>query len=108
MKKHITTIFLLALSLNFVPVLVHEASARIELVDVEAQQIKVTFSDNYNSLCVTGAAGKVLRVYNILGVPVTTYKIDGNEKTIDLSNLSVGAYLIKVGDVTKKIKLRSR
>lgn len=106
MKKHITTIFLLALSLNFVPALVHEVSARIELVDVESQQIKVTFSDN--SLCVTGAAGKVLRVYNILGVPVTTYKIDGNEKTIDLSNLSSGAYLIKVGDVTKKIRLRSK
>lgn len=107
MKKHITTIFLLALSLNFMPALVHEASARMELVEVEKQQINVVVGSD-NSLCVTGAAGRVLRVYNILGVPVTTFKIDGNEKTIDLNNLSSGAYLVKVGDVTKKIRLRSK
>lgn len=50
------------------------------------------------------AQGQVLEVYNITGVPVMKVRIDANDKTVQL-NLGRGCYLIKVGNVTRKITL---
>ena len=78
------------------------ASVLIDLVEVE-QSVKVTCAGS--QLIVTGAAGKTLRVYNLIGVEVMSVKIDNSEKTVDLSHLPKGVYPVKVGNVTKKVNL---
>jgi len=104
--RHILTISLLTLMLNSMPAFIADASARIELIDVEAQQVKISFRGNV--VCVTGAIGKTLHVYNLIGMEVMTVKIDSQEKYIDLSHLPKGAYPVKVGNVSKKINLLGR
>ncbi len=85
------------------PALPAEASSRVELIDIEAQQINIAFRGN--TVCVTGAMGKTLHVYNLIGMEVMTVKIDSQEKYIDLSHLTKGAYPVKVGNLSTKINL---
>ena len=44
-------------------------------------------------------------VYSVTGECVATYRIDGEDKTIALSQPK-GVYIIKVGKVARKISLR--
>ena len=44
-------------------------------------------------------------IYNITGVKVASYKVDSAEKTITL-NLEKGYYIVKVGDVARRILVR--
>lgn len=96
-------LLIICLLFNIMPALPAEASSRIELIDVETQQINIAFHNNV--VCVTGAMGKTLHVYNLIGMEVMTVKIDSQEKYIDLSHLPKGAYPVKVGNVSKKINL---
>ena len=50
------------------------------------------------------ACGKTLQVYNVTGALVATYRIDSDDKTITL-NVGRGCYIVKVGDVTRKITI---
>ena len=50
------------------------------------------------------AKGHVHEAYNITVVPVMKVSIDANHNTMQL-NLGRGCYLIKVGNVTRKITL---
>ena len=103
MLRKITIIFSLIFTLTFMPALQNTASARIELNDVE-MPIKIDLSGT--TLSVSGAQGKVLHIYNLLGVEIMAVKIDSNLKSFDLSVLSRGIYLVKVGNVSKKINIQ--
>ena len=106
MAKRIYTTILLALTLTFVPAMVTSASARIELSEIDTQQIKIVL--NGNTLTVSGAAGKTTYIYNLVGMPVLSIKIDSAEKNIDLSNLKKVVHIVKIGNISKKINLLSR
>lgn len=103
MTKKILFTLTLAMALNFVPALIDEASARIELTDFEVQQPAIRQAGSY--LIISGAVGKTVYVYNLLGIQLMSIHIDSQEKRIDLSSLPRGIYPIKIGNFTKKIQL---
>ncbi len=82
------------------------ASARIELSEMDVQTIKVV--QRGNAIVVTGAQGKTLRIYNLIGVELASVQIDSQEKRIDLSRFAKGIYPVKVGGISKKIHLNGR
>lgn len=90
----------------FMPALQTTASARIELSEIEVQQIKI--EQVGNSVVIYGAAGKIVYVYNLIGVKVMSVPVDAAEKKIDLSNLGKGIYPVKVGNVSKKVHISRR
>ena len=77
-----------------------------ELDDIsEVDVTGVAISINGNQVHVTGAAGQTLEVYNIAGVRVGSYKIDSDDKNLNL-NLAKGCYILKVGKVVRKVSIR--
>lgn len=103
MTKKLLYTLVLAVALNFVPVLLNEANARVELTDFEVQQPSIRQSGA--TLIVSGAVGKTVYVFNLLGIQLSAIYIDSQEKRIDLSTLPRGIYPIRIGNFTKKIKL---
>ena len=100
--RRILLTFLFALSLMAVLPQRMSAAANIEIIDNDFQQITVTVT-SAGVLHVTGAGGLVLQVYNVLGVRVASIKVEGNDKRIDL--LKSGCYIVKVGNVVRKISI---
>lgn len=75
----------------------------IQLVDIEATEINIYLQGS--TLHVVGAAGQDLYIYNITGVRVMSIKVDGADKAYSL-NLPKGCYIVKVGNVVRKISIR--
>jgi hypothetical protein len=103
MAKQILTILSLTMALTFMPCMQNTASARVELSEIE-QPVKIELTGN--TLAVSGAQGKVLHIYNLIGVEILVAKIDSNLKYFDLSNLPKGIYPVKVGNISKKISIQ--
>lgn len=102
MAKHILSILFLAVLLLF-PARKVGAMPAVELVEADFLPVNITV--NGSALRVTGAAGLALYVYNVTGVRVMSLKVDGTDKTYSL-NLPQGCYIVKVGDVVRKISIR--
>lgn len=62
------------------------------------------FFDGSN-LRVTNASGQNLYIYSITGVRVMGIKVDGDDKIFKL-NLQRGCYIVKVGNVVRKISVK--
>lgn len=105
MIKRIFTCIMFLLTLTFMPGLVSNASARIELSEVSEPTPKVVLAKD-NILVVTGAAGKTLNVYDLVCNKLMTVVIDSSEKRIDLSQLGKGIYIAKVGSTSKRVLLK--
>lgn len=99
-RKLLISLSLVA-ALNFIPAVQTTASARIELSDNESQGTKI--EQRGNSVIISGAAGKMVYIYDIVAVVKKVVAIDAPEKRIDLSQLPKGVYLIKVGNDSKRI-----
>nr|WP_295351358.1 T9SS type A sorting domain-containing protein [uncultured Prevotella sp.] len=95
--------FLFAVSLLAVLPQRMSAAVNIEIIDNDFQQVAVTVNGN-GVLHVTGANGLVLQVYNVLGVRIASIKVEGSDKRIDLP-LKSGCYIVKVGNVVRKISI---
>ncbi len=80
------------------------AAPAIEIVDIESEAITISVSGE-SVLRVTGAAGQTLHIYNVTGVRVMSIKVDGSDKSYNL-NLTRGCYIVKVGNVVRKISIR--
>ncbi len=76
----------------------------IEVVDIESDNVSVSLTSE-NVLRVVGAAGQTLHIYNVTGVRVMTIKVDGSDKSYTL-NLTRGCYIVKVGNVVRKISIK--
>lgn len=101
-KKVLPYIF--ATSLLFVVPQRILAATNIEIIDNDFMQVNITVLSN-GVVHVTGANGQMMQVYNVLGVKVASIKVEGNDKRIELP-LKSGCYIIKVGDVVRKISIR--
>lgn len=100
MPKGLRVIFLSAL-LMAAPITVMAE----EMLDSPVEEVKgVTLSTSGRSVRVIGAHGKVLNIYDLAGVRVASYRIEGNDKTFEL-NLS-GCYILKVDKVVRKVSFR--
>ena len=52
-----------------------------------------------------GARGEEREVYNVAGVRVMSVKVEGAERSFELS-LPKGCYIVKVGKVVRKISVK--
>lgn len=55
---------------------------------------------------VLGANGETLNVFNLAGVQVASYRIDSSDKTVNLNKLGKGCYILKVGNIARKVSIR--
>lgn len=102
MKKQIFTLAMVSSVLLGMPLHV-VASTGVEVVEQSLQDINITLAGN--NLHVTGANGQTLYIYKVTGVCVQTFKVEGMDKRYEL-NLPKGCYIVKVGDVVRKISIR--
>mgnify|MGYP003457804270 FL=1 len=65
----------------------------------------ITISVVGSNVHITGANGKTLYIYNVTGMCVDSFKIEGADKRYEL-NLPKGCYILKVGNTVRKISLR--
>ena len=79
------------------------ANNAIEIVDNDIIGITVTVSES--TLRVTGATGLTLSIYNIAGVHVQSFRVEGADRRYEL-NLPKGCYIVKVGKVVRKISIK--
>lgn len=74
----------------------------IELLEQEIQSVVISVTNNV--LHVTGANNQMLYIYNVAGVRIMSFKVEGNDKHYEL-NLNKGIYIVKVGNTVRKISL---
>lgn len=73
---------------------------------VESEVTQVILTVNGNIVRVQYApTNSALEIYNILGVKVSSYKIDSPDKTLTL-NLPKGCYILKIGDIVRRITIK--
>lgn len=100
MNRKLFTTALLALFLS-APIC---ASAEEMLASPE-QETVITMTVSGNNVHINGAEGETLDIYNLAGVKVKSIHIESADKTITL-NLSKGCYILKIGDVARKMSIR--
>lgn len=76
--------------------------AQSEKDGVEVEVRRITITANGRAAHVTNGSGCSLEIYNLTGVKIATVSIDTDDKRINLP-LSKGCYLLKVGDVVRKV-----
>jgi hypothetical protein len=74
-------------------------------IETEQQQAVVIIV-NESTIHIKNAEKQVLEIYNLAGVKVSTIKIDSTDKTIELSSLPKGCYILKVGKTARKCYLK--
>lgn len=73
----------------------------IEWADLDVADINLNYAGGV--MHITGASGQVVRIYNVAGVTIKTFRIEGNDKRVNLP-LADGIYVVKVGNTfTRKI-----
>lgn len=108
MRKTLLSIMTLAALLLGTPAAMHASTSTsaVEMIDLDQQDITLTY--NGGTMHITGANGLVVKVYNLAGIAVKTFKVDGQDKRINLP-LADGVYIIKVGpSYTRKITVNHR
>ena len=82
------------------------ATSAVEMIDFDVQDISVTYANGV--MHITGANGMVVKVYNLAGIAVKSFMVEGQDKRISVP-LSDGVYIIKVGpSFTRKITVNRR
>ena len=79
------------------------ANSAIEIIDNDF--VGITISVSESTLRVIGAAGLTLSIYNVAGVHVQSFRVEGADKRYEL-NLPKGCYIVKVGKVVRKISIK--
>ena len=102
MTKYLLKISFLALMLLGTPVMLN-AVPSIEISENDMNTVEISFDGS--ELYVNNANGLVLSIYNVTGVRVMQTKIEGPAKRISL-NLPKGCYIVKVGNVARKISVK--
>lgn len=76
----------------------------MEVVGINDFQ-SITITVKGKSLYISGANGMNLQIFDLAGVCVKNTKIEGAEVKFDLA-LSKGCYMVKVGNVVRKVFIR--
>ena len=75
------------------------AASSIEIIDNDIATV------SESTLRVTGASGLMLTIYNVAGVHVQSFRVEGADRHYEL-NLPKGCYIVKVGKVVRKISIK--
>lgn len=78
----------------------------VQKAPIETEQQAVVIIVNESTIHIKNAEKQVLEIYNLAGVKVSTIKIDSTDKTIELSSLPKGCYILKVGKTARKCYLK--
>ena len=100
--KYIYTI-IFALGLTVTVSAAPSAICNVEIIEQEQQP--TVYVSNESTLHVANANGQMLYIYNVAGVRVQSFKVEGMDRTYEL-NLPKGCYIIKVGKTVRKISVR--
>ncbi|WP_077197266.1 T9SS type A sorting domain-containing protein [Prevotella ihumii] len=103
MKKKIFTLLLALATISFV--MPHEVMAKTSLELIDQDFNAVTISVSGSVLHIEGANDEMLYIYNVTGVRVMSIKVEGQDKRYNLG-LPRGCYIVKVGNVVRKIFIR--
>ncbi|MBR7029603.1 MAG: T9SS type A sorting domain-containing protein [Bacteroidaceae bacterium] len=104
MKK---TILIISLIFSLIAVPRVATAESLSLNDPEsvfAVQNDVKIIVRGNTLRITGAAGMVVDIYNVTGQKVKSIRLGANDETIN-TGLPRGCYIVKVGDLVRKVSL---
>lgn len=100
------TLFLLLLFTTLIHFPTVSAQEGKKSVAIENEQTPLVLSVNGNNVRVQNASpGSHLEVYNVLGVKITSLKIDSSDKTYTL-NLPKGWYILKIENIARKIAIK--
>lgn len=80
-------------------------AAPLEADNGPVSVIATSVTVNGKELRVQNAEGSVLKIFNVTGAQVATYRIDSNDKTFVLT-LQRGCYILNIGKFTRKISIR--
>jgi len=108
MRKSILTIIIVAAMLLGTSHVVRANTMRsaVEMIDFDIHDVNLSYANGV--MHITGANGMVVKVYNLAGIMVKTFLVEGQDKRISLP-LSDGIYIIKVGSsYTRKITVNRR
>lgn len=101
MKRTLLSILTIAMLALSVPSDAMANEGNIEWADLDVADINLNYAGGV--MHITGASGQVVRIYNVAGVTIKTFRIDGNDKRVNLP-LADGIYIVKVGNTfTRKI-----
>ena len=104
MKKTLFAIITVAGMMLAMPANTMAANSAVELIDLDVQDITLTYGNGV--MHITGANNQVVTIYNLAGIAVKSFRVDGVDKRISLP-LPDGVYIIKVGpSFTRKITVR--
>lgn len=104
MKKSLLTILMIPSMMFVVPMVSSARTGAEEMIDLDVQEISLTYSGGV--MHITGASNQIVTIYNLAGVAVKSFRVEGQDKRFNLS-LSDGVYIIKVGSsFTRKILVR--
>ncbi len=95
--------FILPMALLFGAPICAGAGNAIEIIDNDFGDVTISVSES--TLRVTGASGMTLCIYNVAGVHVQSFRVDGADRRYEL-NLPKGCYIVKVGKVVRKISIK--
>lgn len=103
MKKSIFCFFLVWTLLPLTAVMAQDERKQ-EAVQHEQSAVVLTVSDS--TIRIQNASlGSLMEVYNILGVKITSVRIESADKTLAL-NLPKGYYIFKIGNIVRKVVIR--
>ena len=102
----IRTVLSLAIAAFLLSTPLNMKAQDIQRTPIEQEVNAVTISVTESTVHIKNAEKQVLEIYNMAGVKVATFHIESNERAIDLSHLSKGCYILKVGKVARKVYLR--
>ena len=103
MKRLFLYFFLVLALLSFSSVMAQDGR-KVETVQHEPVSLTITVSGT--TIRVQNATpGSTMEVYDILGVKITSVRIDPADKTVTL-NLPKGYYIFKVGDTVRKVVIK--
>lgn len=104
MKKSLLTILMIPSMMFIVPMVSSARTGAEVMIDLDVQEISLTYSGGV--MHITEANNQIVTIYNLAGVAVKSFRIEGQDKRFNLS-LSDGVYIIKVGtSFTRKILVR--
>ncbi len=104
MTRKILSMVLMTVLFLSVPGAVSASGNAEEMTDVDWQEITVRYQAGV--LRITGANNMTATIYNITGIPVKSFKVEGHDKRFNVT-LSNGLYLVKVGNTTRKILVKN-
>ena len=103
MTRRLHTLLLTAALTLSVPTVVTASS--YALYGIEELDERVTVSVEQQTVIVNGAQGETLEVVSLTGKRMLTVKIDSPAQRVEL-NIPKGCYILKVGNVVRKITVK--